>query len=269
MKNSIFKCGDCNNEYEGRISTAEKNIIKWGLHLCQQCSRRRSGKEIANKQIKRLSENWKGPNNPNNNPEILKRNADRRRGMPLSEEHRRNLCKPKSKTDKIKEAANRPEEVERRRNRMLSNNPVNMPGVRDKISQSISSQYENGFYKSCDQGFISSNKTLMPIWCRSGLEKEFIEKCDKVYKIKSIESAEYLKLEYEFEGNKHRYLPDFKIVLVNGKVIIVEIKGSWFAKFPDFTVKTEALRRFSAEQGCGYAVLTEREIDSWLAQLTE
>ena len=267
-----MQCDECGANYNAKVRTVLRQEDIVGHHQCKRCSSRRAGKKTAAKMSETYSQWYSGEGNFAKKPGIGKKISDAKKGIALTEEHKKALQKPKSKTKNIIDAANRPEEVARRSARMKSNNPANDPKVREKISQTISKLYADGtydnFYNSMKTGWVSTDKTLRPIWCRSGLEKEFLHKCSTCAKIRLIESAENIRIGYEHNGYQHKYLPDFKITMEDGVSIIVEIKSSYFATMPNWEHKKKALHEFCRTIDIQYIVLSEKEIDEWLEPLT-
>ena len=94
-----------------------------------------------------------------------------------------------------------------------------------------------------------------------------MEQISDISKVVSVESAEGIELEYEVDGKKHVYLPDFKVVFEDGSVQIVETKGSFFLNDRRAIGKNEALKNYCEQNGFSWVVLTEKEIDKWLEQL--
>jgi hypothetical protein len=127
---------------------------------------------------------YSGDGNPAKRPGVGQKISNAKKGKVFSEDHKKALCKPKSKTHLIKEVANRPDECRRRSERMIANNPSSRPDVREKISRTISELMSSGdFQRSLDRGWITTPKTPFSIWCRSGLEKDFIQaatECEQV-----------------------------------------------------------------------------------------
>lgn len=265
------KCDECGTEYKAKISTAlrQKKIV--GHHQCRYCSSRRAGKKTAEKMGEIYSLMYSGDNNFSKKPGVGEKISKALKGKSFSEEHKQKLRKPKLKKDKIIEASNRPEEVQRRKNRMILNNPMNKVECREKVSKTISELYSNGNYnricKKYKTGWVKISKTFNAIWCRSGLEKEFLYKSENCDKIKLIESAENLRISYEYNGSQHKYLPDFKVVMDDDSFFIVEIKGSYFETEPKWIYKKAALKEFCEKLGIIYVILTEKDIDKWLEQL--
>ena len=249
-----MKCDDCGDEYNAKVRTVWRQESIIGHHQCRKCSSRRAGRKTAshgNFSNLVFGEKYSA------SPDIWKKVSVGKKGKSFTDSHKKALRKPKSKTEKIIEAANRPEERERRSKRAIA-----MMHDPKRIGRWGYCGF--GEFKC---GWITTNKTISPIWHRSGLEKYFIEEVSKVEKIISVESAEGLELEYTLDGKKHVYLPDFKIVFENGQVEIIEIKGSFFLKDKRNKPKQEALRLFCEKNGFLWKILTEKEVDSWLEQL--
>lgn len=267
----LLKCDECGIEYQGIFSTAKKHIMLRNIHSCRRCVSSRAGKKTAKKMSKIYSELYSGDGNPAKRKDVREKISKALKGKKLSEAHKQALRKPKSKTEKIKEAANRPKEVARRRARMIGDkNPSKRKEVREKISNSISEVMSSGcFHRSLDKGWISNKKTLSPIWCRSGLEKEFLEKCENIDVIDFIESAEAIKIPYIHEESTHNYLPDFIVVLLNGNKIIVETKSSYFRAMKKSILKENALKKYCTKYIIKYKILQEGEINKWTEQLQE
>lgn len=262
-------CDVCSKPYNGVIKIALKHIELFGHHECAHCSHVRGGKKTAAKMSKIYSQWYSGDGNPAKKPGVGKKISDALKGIPFTEEHKQSLRKPKSPEGaaNIKLASQCPKLAAGRRERMLKDNPSKRPEVRKKISESVSELMVSGkFYRSLDAGFVETTKTIKPIWCRSNLEKRFLESCDKCETIKLIESAEYLRIPYEFEGKKHKYLPDFMVSFNDGSRSIVEIKSSYFQTFANWEAKLSALRVYSVEVGVSYFVLNEKEVEKWVEQ---
>lgn len=269
-KSVLSKCDECGNEYKATISTAERQMATLGVMQCRSCSSRRAGKKAA-ATLKYLDVIVHyGKDNIMHRPEVKKKFSELTKGRPFTEVHKEALRKPKSKTDKIKEAANRPEEVARRSSRMKSKNPMDNLETRDKMKNTIVDLYisgKMGSSKKYNTGWISNCKTLAPIWCRSGLEKIFLEKVVKNEVVTLVESAEYLRIPYIYKDTNHIYLPDFKLTLTNGLVVIVETKSSYFQTFEKDKVKMKVLEAYCVERNLEYKILNEKEIDLWLEEL--
>lgn len=193
------------------------------------------------------SELYSGDGNPAKKTGVGDKISKTKKGIP-SKANKLALRKPKSKTDKIKEAANRPEERERR-------------------SLLMANRLIGGYRLSGTNETVTTIKSNCPILCRSKLEAKFLRKLDDFDKVLSVESAEKLKLPYIFEGAYHHYLPDFKIKMIDGKIIIIEIKGS-HREFDEATlIKQSVLRSYCEKNNFKEFLLTERTMHIWLETL--
>ncbi len=248
----LTKCDECGQEYRARISTAIRQIEVVGHHQCRSCSSRRAGKKTAAKMSAIYSERWKGDGNIAKRPEVRAKVSATKTGVKFTEAHKQALRKPKTKTDLIKEAANRPEEVKRRSDRAIAR-------VQNHTNRS---NYDVGDYKT--------TKTPKSIYCRSGLEKKFLEYSEHISSIIKIESAEDIVIPYVKDGRDRNYLPDFKILLQDGKVFLVETKGSYFQDVlhvEECRLKEVALLDYCTKQGYGCVTLNEKEFKEWLRSL--
>jgi hypothetical protein len=251
-----MKCDECEVEYNAKVRTVWRQETVVGHHQCRKCSSRRAGKKTASHGD---FSNLVNGERYSARPDIWKKVAAGKKGKVFTEEHKKALQKPKSKTEKIIEAANRPEERERRRKRaiIMMHDPKR------------SGRWGYCGFGEFKVGWIETNKTLSPIWYRSGLEKYFVERVSENTKVVSMESAEGIEISYDLDGKKHIYLPDFKLVLNDGSVIIVEIKGSYFAQDKRTLPKQRALEEYCKIHGFSSVLLTEKEIDKWLELLKE
>ena len=252
-----MQCDECPAKYKAKIRTILKQESVVGHHQCRKCSSRRAGKKTGAKMAAVYSTLYSGDGNPSKKPGVGKKISDAKSGVAFTDEHKKALCKPKSKTDKIIEAANRPEERERRRLRAIARmtDPARV-GLCPKCG-----------FANFDTGWVKTEKTVAEIWCRSGLEKYFLREATKLDCIELIESAEYLRIPYMLEDKKHVYLPDFKLLLKSGEILIVEVKGSFFSKMADAEPKRNVLEIFCKEQGWSCVSITEKEVDKWLTWL--
>ena len=68
-------------------------------------------------------------------------------------------------------------------------------------------------------------------------------------------------IRYMLNGRKYKYYPDFKMVLENNKVLIIEVKPERFFNKPSNILKYEVGRRYCEEMGWNYRVFTETQIN--------
>lgn len=251
-----MKCDECSEEYKGKIGTALRQEEIVGHHQCRSCSSRRAGLKTAAKMSKIYSERWMGDKNPMQNKEYRDKISKSLKGRKFSEERKQTLRKPKSKTDKIIEAANRPHERARRSKLALERMNDRTLGTKH-------------CFGNFNVGWVTTLKTIQPIWCRSGLEKRFLKAVSDIDSVEFVESAESMRIQYMQDKQKHVYLPDFKIKFKDESVLIVETKGSYFLQIhkEKWECKEKALKRFCKKNGFKYCIITEKDIDTWLEQL--
>ena len=265
-------CDECGTNYKAKISTALRQEKLVGHHQCRRCSSRRAGKKTAEKMSEVYSRLYSGEGNFSKKPGVSEKISKALKGRKFSEERKQGLRKKKNITEKFLNAMQEPALRENRSKRMKEKNPTEDPKVREKISETVTALYQSGkchSFKKFKTGWMETDKTKSPIWCRSGLEKDFLKKASKCEDVEQIESAEKIRISYEFNGSKHNYLPDFKVVMKNGINIIVEVKGSYFMNLPNWESKRLALVEFCGKLGICYLVITEKEIDQWLDKLKE
>jgi hypothetical protein len=103
-------------------------------------------------------------------------------------------------------------------------------------------------------------KTGDMIHWESFLERNYIRLADFDQQVEDIfyqpECIRYL-----LNGKKHKYFPDFKIILKDGRVFIIEVKALRFKNSPSNVIKYEVGRKFCEAQGWHYVVFTEEEIN--------
>ncbi|MDR9748544.1 TnsA endonuclease N-terminal domain-containing protein [Paenibacillus taichungensis] len=104
--------------------------------------------------------------------------------------------------------------------------------------------------------FFSSG--LMIHW-DSFLERDYIRLADFDQDVHEL-YHQPLCIHYMQNGKRLRYFPDFKVILKNGKTLIVEVKPFELLDDPKNQIKFEVGRRYCEEKGWLYQVFTEREI---------
>jgi Holliday junction resolvase/DNA-directed RNA polymerase subunit RPC12/RpoP len=267
----LARCDECGTDYKAKISTALKQEQLVGHHQCRRCSSRRAGLKTGAKMREAYSMLYSGEGNPAKKPGVGDKISKSKKGKDLSDDHKKALRKPKTVTSKFLNAMSNPQLRKQRSDRMTQNNPAKRPEVREKISNTVSEKYANGEYNfpKYKTGWFSHQKCKESIWYRSELERDFLEQAVSWNEIVAIESAEKLRIEYEYAGATHRYLPDFKLYFDNGLFIIVEMKSSYFATVPKWSEKLEALEKFSEKLGIRYIVLSEKEEKEWRERLSE
>lgn len=244
-----FTCDNCNFCEVLKTKTILKFYREYGKVICRKCYQSIIGKAVGAKMASTYSKMYSGDGNFAKKPGVGEKISKANKGVLFSEERKKNLCVPKKFTEKIKEAANRPHERERR-SRLMADRLING-------NHNFSSR--NHIIKTLKSGDF--------IRCRSKLEVNFIKKLDHCSLVKSVESAEYLKLVYNVEGVNKIYLPDFKLILNNGDVLIIEVKSVFYMKKRNTGNKLKTLKAYAEQNGIMWGLVTERTIKLWLERL--
>lgn len=103
-------------------------------------------------------------------------------------------------------------------------------------------------------------KTGDMIHWESFLERNFIRLADYDFQVEEI-YYQPVCIRYLLNGKKHKYYPDFKLILKDGRVIIIEVKALRFKNSPSNVIEYEVGRKFCEAQGWHYEVFTEEEIN--------
>ncbi|WNR43008.1 TnsA endonuclease N-terminal domain-containing protein [Paenibacillus roseipurpureus] len=103
-------------------------------------------------------------------------------------------------------------------------------------------------------------KTGEMIHWESFLERNFIRLADFDQQVDEI-FYQPVCIRYSLNGKKHKYFPDFKLILKDGRVFIIEVKALRFKNSPKNVIKYEVGRKFCEAQGWNYEVFTEVEIN--------
>lgn len=110
-------------------------------------------------------------------------------------------------------------------------------------------------------GSIESMKSLnKKLNFDSSWEKLFIEICNKLEEIKSIERADF-GISYKFEGLDRNYFPDFILIDENNKKYLVEIKANWM-------IEKDKRTKLKILTGESYIKLKDNDFDRYIL-LTE
>lgn len=99
----------------------------------------------------------------------------------------------------------------------------------------------------------------------SFLERNFIRLADFDLAVDEL-YYQPVRIDYEINGKKFSYYPDFKMSLENNKVCIVEVKTERFFNTEKNAIKYEVGRRYCEERGWEYEVFTERQINPGFLQ---
>ena len=100
-------------------------------------------------------------------------------------------------------------------------------GRRARYSEMVSRLRKEGKIQS-RRGVLQTRFGEIPF--DSSYEASFIELCEKRKEVVHLE-RDFDLIEYEYDG-KRLYVPDFRLWLVNGDFLVVEIKADWWAKQP-------------------------------------
>ncbi|WP_217560123.1 TnsA endonuclease N-terminal domain-containing protein [Paenibacillus sp. GbtcB18] len=103
-------------------------------------------------------------------------------------------------------------------------------------------------------------KTGEMIHWESFLERNFIRLADFDIQVEEI-FYQPVCIHYLLNGKKHKYFPDFKLILKDGRVFIIEVKSLRFKNYPSNVIKYEVGRKFCETQRWHYEVFTEEEIN--------
>ncbi|MBA2939821.1 TnsA endonuclease N-terminal domain-containing protein [Paenibacillus sp. CGMCC 1.16610] len=103
-------------------------------------------------------------------------------------------------------------------------------------------------------------KTGDMIHWESFLERNFIRLADFDIQVEEI-FYQPVCIHYLLNGKKHKYFPDFKLILKDGRVFIIEVKALRFKNSPSNVIKYEVGRKYCEAQGWHYEVFTEEEIN--------
>lgn len=103
-------------------------------------------------------------------------------------------------------------------------------------------------------------KTGEMIHWDSFLERNYIRLADFDQQIDEI-IYQPVCIHYTLNGKKRRYFPDFKLILKDGRVFIIEVKTLRFMNSPSNVIKYEVGRKFCEDKRWHYEVFTEEEIN--------
>ena len=91
-------------------------------------------------------------------------------------------------------------------------------------------------------------------------EKDFLEYIDKIMNLNSLEvfSPSPHTFDYEYEGKKHFYIPDFYLAMVN---LIVEIKSGTNKHYRERDIEVEKLKdkRLENDKGFNYIKILDKD----------
>lgn len=105
-------------------------------------------------------------------------------------------------------------------------------------------------------GTFASRKSGCDIPYRSGMECEFYELLESDKDVAAF-YAEPFKIPYYYQGKWHDYIPDIKIVYVDGSVSIWEIKPANQTQYDQNRAKWGAMNDHALNHGWEFVVQTE------------
>lgn len=109
-------------------------------------------------------------------------------------------------------------------------------------------------------GFMFSQKNNKEFYYRSNLECETLELLEQIDKVVKYD-VEPIEINYFFNGESHKYIPDLSIFYEDKNIEIVEIKPSNQFSLPVNQAKWKAAEHFCQTRGWKFTVINEREIN--------
>ncbi len=103
-----------------------------------------------------------------------------------------------------------------------------------------------------------STKTNEKIFCDSLLERFRFIMLDNDPNVKTWTKQHQLKIEYEFNDEIHRYVPDLYVTLTSDEILIEEIKG--YDKRSE--LKEKALEKYCLENKIRYRWITQTQLET-------
>lgn len=126
-----------------------------------------------------------------------------------------------------------------------------------RIAENPESVLKN-FYSNRKTGKYKPAKSEKEIKYLSSWELKFMKICDlskDVIKIDTVES-----IPYTFDGKDHLYIPDFKLTLSTGLIVIIEIKPKNLINDPKVLAKRISAIKYCKTKNYKYVTLTEIEL---------
>lgn len=120
----------------------------------------------------------------------------------------------------------------------------------DSVLKILKSRGKRGIYKP-----EKSDKEMRYL---SSWELKFMKICDLSKDVVKMEST--IPIPYTYSGKDHRYIPDFKLTLDTGIVLIVEIKPKQLVNDPIVIAKRIVAKKYCKQNGYKYVTLTEIEL---------
>lgn len=126
-----------------------------------------------------------------------------------------------------------------------------------RTQRMIEGKYKEYGRNNHRSGAYLSNKTERQCWFRSSWELAAMQYLDKNENILSWES-ESIRIPYRYNDNKRWYVPDFIVTFVDRHREIWELKPQKFCENEKTILKSEAAKKYCAENGVeSYKLLTK------------
>jgi hypothetical protein len=135
---------------------------------------------------------------------------------------------------------------------------------RKGMMATIANGYNPGLNYNVKIKYIKSTKGKMAstesrtIMCHSSWEHMFVKLLDSSSIVKKF-TREPVVIKYTYKGKEHIYYPDFKVVLTDDTIWIIEIKGY---NTPETKYKYKAAIKYCKKHGYEWAVINEKPIKS-------
>jgi hypothetical protein len=89
-------------------------------------------------------------------------------------------------------------------------------------------------------------------------ERQYMEQLEEDADVFAWTKNHKIRIPYiDFQSRKREYRPDFLVKLATGKVELHEVKGGHLKHMPDTKRKLEAGRRWCAERGIEFVLVTK------------
>jgi hypothetical protein len=141
-------------------------------------------------------------------------------------------------------------------NHWTNKSPIEVEAILAKIFG------KNGQIKNTIKGWFTSHKTGQKMFYMSSYELQRLLFLDNNDAVITFTTNHGIKIEYEFNGVKHFYIPDILVELKNGKKVLEEIKGHIHKdKEQMFTQKCKQAQIFAEVNGMEYKVVFKNTLE--------
>lgn len=125
--------------------------------------------------------------------------------------------------------------------------------ISDKNIERLLNCDESFAYKSCKKGYVLNKTTNKDEFYHSSWEEIRMIELNDDNKIKKWTKKHNIVIEYEIDGKFFKYLPDFYIEYVDGRIIIEEVKG-YIENVEIFLSKMKALKNYCEKKSIEFSV---------------